>query len=330
MNKKWKVVITDILDAPPDVEQEALGDDVEIIVLKATATDQLVGQIENAHVVMVWQGLQWDSEVLGKLQNAKGIVRVGAGYDNVDLQVARSLGLDVSNVPDYGTHDVADHTIALMLAIARGVPGSNREAKLGSQHWCWGEVPTFRLTGKRLGIVGLGRIGAAVAVRAKALGMAVAFYDPHLPSGWEKSLGIHRFHDLCELAAHSRIISLHTPLTKETEGMISETFFAALNEPIVLINTGRGAVIDWPSFVRAFREGLVEAAGLDVLPTEPPDFDDELLRAWSDDEKSVRDRLIITPHAAYYSEEAFRELRRKAAEEALRMLKGERLLNCLN
>jgi len=330
MDKKWNVVVSDILDVAPDVEREVLGEDVEIKVLKATDTRQLDGFIEDAHVILAWQGLQWDHATLSKLRTAKGFVRVGAGYDNVDLQAARSLGLNVSNVPDYGTHDVADHTIALLLSVARGISGSNREAKLGAQHWCWGAIPTFRLTGKRLGIIGLGRIGAAVAVRAKAFGMEVAFYDPYLPSGWEKSLGIGRFHDLHQLVAHSKIISLHTPLTPETQGLVNESFFAAVKEPIVLINTGRGAVIDWPAFSNAFKDGLVQAAGLDVLPIEPPDFDDELLRAWSDDDGAVRDRLIITPHAAYYSEEAFRELRRKAAEEALRMLRGERLLNCLN
>ena len=323
-------MITDILDVDPDVEKKVLGNNAQIRVLGATEVSQLDGEIEDADMILAWQSLHWNRETLGKLRNAKGFVRVGAGFDNVDIGAARDLGLKVSNVPDYGTHDVADHSIALLLSIARGISGSNREARGGEENWRWGQVPTFRITGKTLGIIGLGRIGAAVAMRAKALGMKVAFYDPYIPSGWEKSLGLLRFHDLYELAADSNVISLHTPLTKETERMINKKFFAALTSEIILINTGRGAVVDWAAFSEAFDSGKIAGAGLDVLPVEPPDFNDLLLSAWKNGDESVRDRLVITPHAGYFSKEAFTELRHKAAEEALRMLTGQRLLNVLN
>ena len=325
MAERWNVVVPDRLAPPADVEQAVFGTRADVVALQAKTESELHGRVERADAVLAWHDLQWRGELLASLERCKVIVRVGVGFDNVDLDAARRRGIVVCNVPDYGTHDVADHAMALLLGLARGLEGYHREARAGA--WAWGIAPSFRLTGKRLGIVGLGRIGTATALRAKAFGLDVAFYDPYKPSGWDKALGLARHHTLAELARASDIVSLHVPLTTETRGMIGREFFAAARDGLILINTARGPVVDWAAFGDALRSGRIGAAGLDVLPTEPPDRDDPLIRAWQGGEPSVRDRLLITPHCAFYSQEALHEMRRKAAEEALRVLSGEQPWN---
>jgi D-3-phosphoglycerate dehydrogenase/C-terminal binding protein len=324
----WIVVVPDRMKPPADVEQAVFGDRAMVRVLGAHRNEQLPGHIEDADAILAWHDLRWDASVLATLRRCKTLVRVGVGFDNVDLVAARDRGIVVCNVPDYGTHDVADHAIALLLSLARGLDGNNRISREGA--WGWGLVPSFRITGKTLGLVGLGRIGTATAVRAKAFGMNVAFYDPYKPQGWDKALGIARFHSLNELAAASDIVSLHTPLTPETRGMIGREFFAAAKRGQVLVNTARGPVVDWPAFSSAFADGTISAAAFDVLPVEPADAREPLIRAWMDGRPDVRDRFIVTPHCAFYSQEALVEMRRKAAEEALRVLEGKRPLNQVN
>lgn len=326
MTDRWHVVIPDRVSPPADVEQAVFGDRAAVTALGARTNADLAGRHAGADAILAWHDLTWDDATLAQMPRCRALVRVGVGFDNVDLAAARRRGIAVSNVPDYGTHDVADHAMALLLALARGLAGSDRVARAGA--WAWGLVPTFRLTEKRLGIVGLGRIGTATALRAKAFGMRVGFHDPYKPSGWDKALGLHRFHSLEELARACDVVSVHTPLTPETRGLLGPSFFAAARPGLVVINTARGPVIDWPAFRAAFESGVVACAGLDVLPVEPADPADPLIAAWMAGE--LAERLIITPHCAFYSAEALAEMRRKAAEEALRILSGAPPLNPVN
>lgn len=321
----WKVVIPDRVAPPADVEQSVFGARAEVVALQAQTEAELRGHIEDADAVLAWHDLTWDAALLREMPKCRVIVRVGVGFDNVDLQAAAAQNIAVSNVPDYGTNDVADHAMALLLSLARGLIGYDRCAREG--HWSWGLAPSFRITGKQLGIIGLGRIGAATSLRAKAFGMRVGYYDPYKPSGWDKTLGVKRYLSLEELAAESDVVSVHAPLTEETRGMLGAQFFAHTRPGVVLINTARGPVLDWKAFAAAFNEQRIAAAGFDVLPVEPPKQDDPVIAAWIAGDPRVRDRLIITPHCAFYSAEARLEMRRKAAEEALRILSGERPLN---
>lgn len=326
MTDRWHIVIPDRVSGPVDIEQAVFGDRATVTALGAHTNADLAGRHASADAILAWHDLLWDDATLAQMPRLKALVRVGVGFDNVDLAAARRRGIVVSNVPDYGTHDVADHAIALLLALARGLAGSDRVARGGA--WRWGLVPTFRLTEKQLGIVGLGRIGTATALRAKAFGLRVGFYDPYKPSGWDKALGLQRFLSLEELARACDIVSVHTPLTPETRGLIGPAFFAAARHGQVLINTARGPVLDWAAFRAAFESGRVACAGLDVLPVEPADPADPLIAAWMSG--ALADRLIITPHCAFYSAEALAEMRRKAAEEALRILAGHGPLNEVN
>jgi D-3-phosphoglycerate dehydrogenase/C-terminal binding protein len=328
MTDRWHIVIPDRVAPPADIEQEVFGDRATVAALEAHTNADLRGRHEPADAVLAWHDLLWDEATLAAMPRCKAIVRVGVGFDNVDLEAARRRGIVVSNVPDYGTHDVADHAMALLLSLARGLPGSDRVARGGA--WRWGLVPSFRLTDKWLGIVGLGRIGTATALRAKAFGMRVGFYDPYKPSGWDKALGVRRFLSLDELARTCDAVSVHTPLTAETRGLLGHAFFTAARPGLAVINTARGPVIDWEAFRAAFEDGRVGCAGLDVLPVEPADPADPLIAAWRAGAATVADRLIVTPHCAFYSPEALAEMRRKAAEEALRILVGAAPLNRVN
>jgi C-terminal binding protein len=328
MSGPWNIIIPDRLPPPADVEARVFGALGTVTALGAKTEGELAGRIEDADAILAWHDLQWRSPLLSTLKRCRALVRVGVGFDNVDLDVARSQGIVVCNVPDYGTNDVADHAIALLVSLARGLEPYQRSA-VGGQ-WSWGVADSFRLTGKTLGVVGLGRIGAATAMRAKAFGINVGFYDPYKPDGWDKALGLTRFRTLRELASASDIVSLHTPLTTETRDMIGREFWNHTRRGVVLINTARGPVVEWRAFSEVFSSGHVRCAGFDVIPTEPPDRTDPLIARWAASDPAVRDRLLITPHCAFYSVEALEEMRRKAAEEALRVLSGHAPWNRVN
>ena len=247
----------------------------------------------------------------------RAVVRMGVGYDRIDRAAAAGRGVLVCNVPDYGTTEVADHAIALALALRRGLL-LHHEAQRRSPPAPWRAVddPLLRRMGTQgFGIVGLGRIGTAVALRAKALGFQVAFYDPVLRNGTELALGVARAPTLPDLLRRADVLSLHVPLTPDTAGMIGAAELALLPPGAVVVNTARGPVLDVEALAEAMRDGRVAGAGLDVLPVEPPvEPVPELLRAYRAREAWVEGRLIITPHSAYLTPEAHWDIRVKSAE----------------
>ena len=194
----------------------------------ATHEEQLAGQIEDAHAIMLYHDLSITRRTIERLRNCRLIVRCGVGCDNVDWRAAGQRGIPVVNVPDYGTEEVADSAIGLMLSLTRGIAYLNSRLRAGEGPWYYTQVtPLFRC-GRVLGIVGLGRIGSAAALRAKALGMDVAFYDPFLADGWDKAHGVRRVESLDELLTQSFVLSLHCPLTDQTRKMIDAATIAKL------------------------------------------------------------------------------------------------------
>lgn len=248
------------------------------------------------------------------------IVRCGVGVDLIDVAAATELGIQVANVPDYAVQEVADHTLLLVLAAARQLNHFARSWR--DKGWTSVEYPTIRrLKGRRLGIVGLGRIGSQVAIRARALGMDVVAYGPRLNASRLTELGVTGV-PLDELFRTSDVISLHAPLTSDTRHLLNARAFGLMRPGVIIVNTARGGLIDLQALQSAVDRGVVGAAALDVLEGEPsPDLSLPLLR---------RPNVSITPHVAWYSQDAVRELGVLAAEEALRFLRGETLRAVLN
>jgi D-3-phosphoglycerate dehydrogenase/C-terminal binding protein len=237
----------------------------------------------------------------------------------------------VANVPDYGTEDVADTAISLLLSLTRGTHLLNSRLRASRGAWSYTQAsPLYRLRGRIFGVVGLGRIGTAVAHRAKALGMNVVFYDPYVPDGWDRAQGIRRVEVLDELLAQAHVLSLHCPATPETTRMIGAEQLARMPRGSFLINTARGAVLDTDAVPSAIRSGQLAGAGIDVLPLEPPAAGDPLINAWRDPADPCHDRVLITPHAAFYCEEGLTDIRIKAAGACRKALLGQPLRNVVN
>jgi D-3-phosphoglycerate dehydrogenase/C-terminal binding protein len=309
--------------------------DIEFI-LQRTAPGSLeaveASALADADAVINYSATQLVGAKPADFARARIAVRAGVGFDNLDLVGWGARGVPVCNVPDYGTTEVADHAIGLMLALTRGTSSYGRRLmEDGAGAWHFGLAPLVRRhRGAHFGVIGLGRIGLAAARRAAAFDMKVTFFDPHLESGVDLSTGYDRVHALDELMGRCDIVSVHAPLNAQTRGMLSDTAFAAAKGGLILINTARGPIVDLDALERAMRSGQVAGAGIDVLPNEPQDIDHPLFRAWRKREAWIGERLIVTPHAAFYSPAAMRDLRLKSVEVVHALLVEGRLANCVN
>jgi C-terminal binding protein len=299
------------------VEREVFGPDVRLLV-RDTATLAALDPAECAEVdgLMLFRLFASAADV-ARFPRLRAIVRMGVGYDRIDRAAAAARGVVVCNVPDYGTMEVADHALALGLALRRGIV-LHHEAQRHDPPAPWTAIPSplvRRLSVQTFGIVGLGRIGTAAALRAKAFGFRVVFFDPHRPNGSELALGIERERTLDGLLARADVLSIHAPLTPETRALIGARELALLPAGAILVNTARGPIVDIDAVAEALRGGRLAGAGLDVVPVEPPvDPVPELLRAYRDRAPWLEGRLIVTPHSAYYTPEAWADIRRKSAE----------------
>lgn len=328
---RFRVVVADFIADALTAERELLGDIADVEALNAHSEAELVGKVETADALMLYHNITVSRATIERLRNCKLIVRCGVGYDNVDWRFARARGIPVGNVPDYGTEEVADSAIALTLALARGVNFLNNRLQRGAGDWSFMQVaPLVRLRGRVFGCVGLGRIGTAAALRAKALGMDVAFYDPYAADGTDKALGVRRFESLDDLCQKAFVLSVHCPLTEETRHIIDARRIALMPNGSYLVNTARGATVDAAAIPAAVRSGKLAGAGIDVLPVEPPPADHPLVAAWRDPNDPCHDRVILNPHSAFYAEEGLHDMRVKGAQACRRALLGEPLRNVVN
>ena len=325
----FEVVVTDYLPPPPTIEAEKLAGLADVHCLLAHSADELVGRVEMADALIIFHEVTLPRGIIERLTRCRAIVRCGTGYDQIDLVAAGERGIPVSNVPDYGVDEVADHAIALALACNRKLLVAERRLKASLAPWNYHTVePVFRLSEATMGIIGLGRIGTATALRAKGLRMRVLACDPYLRPGLDKSVGVSMV-DLDQLLAESDIVSLHVPLTDETRNMIDAAAIRKMKPGAILVNTARGAVVDVQALADALREQRICGAGLDVLPTEPPTAADPLITLWqAQSDRPVN--LVLTPHTGFYSESGLVEMRIKAADEVVRALTGRPLRNCVN
>jgi len=331
MSSRFKVVITDFVGEPLDVERRILGDLADITALNARQEDELAGRIEDADAVMVYHFLKITESTLARLRNCKVIIRCGAGFDNVDGAASRARGIPLCNVPDYGSEEVADSALGMALSLMRGIHFLNSRLRRGHGAWTYEQFkPVHRLRGRVFGIVGVGRIGTAAALRAKAFGFDVVFHDPLAPDGREKALGVRRVESLGELLAQSDVVSLHCPLTPETHHLMNRDTLAQMRPGAFLVNTARGGAVEPLAVLDALARGHLGGAGLDVLEQEPPAADHPLLVAWRDPQHPAHDRLILNPHAAFYCEEGLNDMRVKGSENVRRVLLGGTPRNVVN
>lgn len=301
------------------VERQVIGSAARITRHLCDTDADLDDEAASADAIILWHNMPLTAQAISRLKNCRAIIRNGVGYDSVDTAAASAHGIAVCNVPDYGTEEVADHAIALALALCRQLFPLDAEAKaLG-----WSIRTGYkmqRLSDLTFGIVGLGRIGTATALRAKALGFRVCFYDPYLPNGVHKAVGVERVPTLDALLMRANVLSLHCPLNDETRHMIGERELALLPDAAFVVNTARGAIIQKTAILEALRQGRLGGAGLDVVEDEP-------LRT---PEEAATPHLIVTCHAAYYSEASRLEMRTTSARIALASVSGAPLENVVN
>jgi D-3-phosphoglycerate dehydrogenase/C-terminal binding protein len=327
-----KVVITDLVTDELAPEREVLDGIARVEALGASREEELVGRIEDADAVMVYV-LDLTRDTIARLERCRLIVRCGVGYDKIDGAFARERGIPLAHVPEYCTEEVADSALAMILALTRGLTYQSSRLQAEAGPWSWREGASLslrRLRGRALGLVGLGRIGTATALRAKAFGLDVSYYDPYKPHGLDKALGLRRVDTLEELVSRSEILSLHCPLTPETRGMIDARVVSLLPPGAYLVNTARGAVVDTTAVPAAVESGQLAGVALDVLEHEPPAEDDPLVRAWRDPGHPAHWRVLLTPHSAFYSQESRREARTLGAQTVRRALAGEPIATIVN
>ncbi len=257
-----QVIITDYVHDELAPERELLADVAEIQALDAHRESELVGRIEQAEALMVYHNVSLTKASLQRLSRCRLIVRVGVGFDNVDGVYARQRGIPVANIPDYGTEEVADTAIGMMLTLTRGILQHQLLYRDLGGVWSYqAAAPLHRLRGRVFAIVGLGRIGSATALRAKALGMDVAFYDPYRADGHDKALGIRRCETLEELFRQAFVLSFHCPLTDETQQMLRAETIEWLPPGAYLVNTVRGPIVDTTILPDALSYGAVGGGG---------------------------------------------------------------------
>jgi phosphoglycerate dehydrogenase-like enzyme len=318
------------------IERQTTGPDVEWTIFRAGDRDGRDIPSETlsvADALVVWHEMTVDETFINKLDSCRIIVRAGVGFDHIDLEAAGRAGIAVCNTPDYGTSEVADHAIGLMLALSRGILGYDaamRRDPIGNFEATTAPL-VRRIRGRVFGIVGLGRIGIATALRAKAFGMRVVAYDPYVPAGTEIAVGVTRVTNLADLLAQSDVVSLHAPLTAMTRGMINSVTLSQMKPDAVLINTARGALVDVAALIANLDAGKLAGAGLDVLPEEPPLPGSPVALALGELAPGrLAPRLIVTPHAAWFSPESREDARRLSAETAIQFLRSGQLRNLVN
>jgi D-3-phosphoglycerate dehydrogenase len=320
-----KVVITDYDYGDVEIERailEAAG--ARVVALQAKSEDELFEEARDCDAIMN-QYARIGAATIARMERCRVIARYGVGVDIVDVEAATRKGILVTNVRDYCIDEVADHAIALWLALVRKLFVYNDATHRGVWRWQSG-APVHRVRGRIMGIVSFGKIGRAIAERARGFGVETLAYDPYIDDAIPKAHGARRVDKETILAA-SDYLMMQVPMTGETRHFLGEHELRLVKPGVVIVNTGRGPTIDNRALHRALIDGRVAAAGLDDPEEEPAK-----LRNWNpaDNPLFSHPHVIVTPHAAYYSEESIRIARETAASEVARVLRGERPLNPVN
>ncbi|WP_243759033.1 C-terminal binding protein [Actinotalea soli] len=314
-----RIVITECDHDSFDAEHEVTGlAGAELVLTQSRDATELVENAAGAEGVLV-QYAQITAEVMDALPALRAIGRYGVGVDSVDVAAATERGIAVCNVPDYGTEAVSDHAVGMALAAARGIPRLDRGVRAGSFDLAVVR-PLYQTRDRVFGVVGMGLIGTATARKAAGLGYEVIGYDVAAEPG---AATFHGFASvsLDELLERSQVVSLHTPLTEGTRGMIGAAELARMRTDAILVNTSRGGVVDTPALVDALAAGSIRAAAIDVHEQEPLPPDHPL---------TTFDSVVLTPHLAWYTEESYDELKRRTVANVIDVVAGRAPRNIVN
>ncbi len=306
-------------DPEATIENQVLADVAEVRTVQVGLNAALPDAVLGATAIIMWHGPNVNAEVIGRLRECRAIIRNGVGFDTIDLAAAAKRNIPVCNVPDYGTEEGADPALALTLALCRHLSPLDVEPKrLG---WEIRVAPHMRrLRTLQFGLVGLGRIGTAAALRAKAFGFRTVFHDPYVVAGTHKAIGVERAATLDELLRTSDVVSIHCPSNPETRGLIGERELSLMKPGAFLVNTARGDIVQKAPLFAALRAGRLAGAGLDVVENEPLRTADE----------AATPNLIVTCHAAFCSPESMAEMRTSSSKIARAALLGQPVWNRVN
>ncbi len=289
---------------------ELLRKEMEVDYSPGLPKEDILQRIAEYEALMVRSGTKVTRDIIEKGTNLKIIGRAGVGVDNIDVESATERGIVVVNSPGGNTRAAAEHTIALMLALARNIPQAHRMLKQGQ--WQRSKFMGVEVYGKKLGIIGLGRIGREVAKRAKGLGMEVIACDPYISEEWAERIGV-QLVDLPTLLSEADIVTIHTPLTKETRHLLGEKELRMMKKGARIINTARGGIVDEYALAKAIGEGIISGAAIDVFEQEPPPPDHPLLQL---------EQVIVTPHLGASTVEAQEYVAIDVAEQIVNFFKG--------
>ncbi|WP_110929158.1 C-terminal binding protein [Bacillus massiliglaciei] len=311
----FKVLLTDYEFADLRYEEEVFqesGLDIEFIKAQCKTEEEVMEQAQEADAILN-QYAPISRRVIESLHQTKIISRYGVGVNTIDLDAAKEKGITVANVPDYGMEEVSNHALALLLSWARKVTLLNNEVKKGNWDFKSG-VPINRFDQQTVGVLGFGRIPRRFIEKVKPLGFQVAAYDPFVTEKEMAAAGVQKM-ELDEIIRTADYLSVHVPLVKDTFHLINEERLQQMKRNAVIINTARGPIIDEKALADALEKGIIAGAALDVTEEEPVSLHSPLLKM---------DQVLITPHSAWYSEEAMIELRQKAAKNIVQVLSGDR------
>ncbi len=320
--QKFTVVVTDHIFENLDIEREIIEQhSAKLIVTQSKNIDELIPLTENADVIINTYLELSGEKFFSTLKKCRGIVRHGIGVDTIDIKTATRHGIMVVNVPDYCLEEVSDHAIACMLALIRKLMISDRHVRSGE--WEFNFIkPIHSISNMTVGIVGMGRIGRLTAKKTAIFGPKLIFTDPYIKDDISIDNVIIKKVDLEELADKSDVILIHAPATSETYHMFNKKIFDLMDRKPIIINCARGSLIDTNALIYALENGQISGAALDVIEGVPPLAKDSPLLSF--------ENLILTPHCAWYSEEALSNLQRMVAEEVVRILKGEKPRSLVN
>jgi D-3-phosphoglycerate dehydrogenase len=309
----YKVILTDYEFENLQYEEEVFqnsGLDIEFIKVQCKTEEEVIEHAKDADAILN-QYAPVSRRVIESLQNTKIISRYGVGVNTIDLDAAKEKRITVANVPDYGMEEVSNHALALLLSWARKVTLLNNEVKKGNWDFkaC---VPIHRFNEQTVGVLGFGRIPRRLIEKVKPLGFKTVAYDPFVSAEEMAAVGVEKM-ELDDLIRHADYLSVHVPLIPDTYHLINEERLSKMKRNAVIINTARGPIIDEKALADALKKGIIAGAALDVTEEEPVSINSPLLQM---------DNVIITPHSAWYSEEAMIELRQKAAKNIVQVLSG--------